>query len=51
MQASPMTGWERDLERWREPFVAGLRRAEQRRWAPVHLKGLILPGDVQQLRP
>jgi SRSO17 transposase len=66
MQASPMTSWERDLERWRELFVAGLRRAEQRRWAPVHLKGLILPGerkssepmaargapgDVQQLRP
>jgi hypothetical protein len=29
-----MAGWERDLERWLMPFVAGLRRAEQRRWAP-----------------
>ena len=46
MTASPMTGWERDLERWLEPFVAGLRRAEQRRWAPIYLKGLILPGVV-----
>jgi SRSO17 transposase len=46
-----MTGWERDLERWLEPFVAGLRRAEQRRWAPVYLKGLILPGERKSIEP
>jgi SRSO17 transposase len=46
-----MTGWERDLERWLEPFVAGLRRAEQRRWAPIYLKGLILPGERKSIEP
>jgi len=51
MTASPMTGWEQDLERWLEPFVAGLRRAEQRRWAPVYLKGLILPGERKSIEP
>jgi SRSO17 transposase len=51
MRASPMTGWERDLECWLEPFVAGLRRAEQRRWAPVYLKGLILPGERKSIEP
>lgn len=51
MPASPITSWERDLERWLEPFVAGLRRAEQRRWAPVYLKGLILPGERESIEP
>ena len=51
MTASPMAGWERDLERWLAPFVAGLRRAEQRRWAPVYLKGLILPGERKSIEP
>jgi hypothetical protein len=26
MEPSPLPGWEQDLERWLEPFVAGLRR-------------------------
>jgi SRSO17 transposase len=28
-----------------------LRRAEQRRWAPVYLKGLILPGERKSIEP
>jgi SRSO17 transposase len=51
MTASPMAGWERDLERWLAPFLASLRRAEQRRWAPVYLKGLILPGERKSIEP
>jgi SRSO17 transposase len=51
MTASPMAGWEQDLERWLAPFVAGLRRVEQRRWAPVYLKGLILPGERKSIEP
>jgi hypothetical protein len=39
MEPSPRPSWEQELERWLMPFVAGLRRIEQRRWAPVYLKG------------
>ena len=39
MGASPLLGWEQELERWLAPFVAGLRRSGQRHWASVYLKG------------
>jgi SRSO17 transposase len=51
MQASPLSGWEQELERWLAPFVAGLRREERRRWAAVYLKGLILPGERKSIEP
>ena len=44
-------GWEEGLERWLEPFLARLRRQAQRRWAPVYLKGLILPGERKSVEP
>jgi SRSO17 transposase len=50
MDGSP-EGWERELERWLEPFPARLRRKEQRRWAPFYLKGLILPGERKSVGP
>ena len=43
--------WEVELERWLEPFVAGLRRQAQRRWASFYLKGLILPGERKSVEP
>jgi SRSO17 transposase len=51
MRASPLSGWEQALERWLEPFVAGLRREEQRCWAAVYPKGLILPGERKSIEP
>src|SRR3712207_4926538 len=48
---SPGQGWEEELERWLEPFLAGLRRKAQRHWAPVYLKGLILPGERKSVEP
>src|SRR5215218_7357209 len=44
-------GWEDELERWLEPFLARLRRKAQRRWAPFYLKGLILPGERKSVEP
>jgi SRSO17 transposase len=44
-------GWEEELERWLEPFLARLRRQAQRRWAPVYLKGLLLPGERKSVEP
>src|SRR3954447_4151652 len=44
-------GWAGELERWLEPFLARLRRQAQRRWAPIYLKGLILPGERKSVEP
>jgi SRSO17 transposase len=51
MDGSPTEGWEDELERWLEPFLARLRRKAQRRWAPFYLKGLILPGERKSIEP
>ncbi len=51
MDGSPAEGWEDELERWLEPFLARLRRQAQRRWAPVYLKRLILPGERKSVEP
>ena len=51
MDGSPAEGREDELERWLEPFLARLRRQAQRRWAPVYLKGLLLPGERKSVEP
>src|ERR687894_963853 len=48
---SPAEGWEDELGRWLEPFLERLRRQAQRHWAPVYLKGLILPGERKSVEP
>jgi SRSO17 transposase len=47
----PPLGWEGELERWLAPFLAVLNREAQRRWAPVYLKGLLLPGERKSVEP
>src|SRR3954465_774072 len=44
-------GWAGELERWLEPFLARLRRQAQRRWAPIYLEGLLLPGERKSVEP
>src|SRR3954451_24830194 len=51
MGGSPADGWEDELGRWLEPFLARLRRKEQRHWAPFYLKGLLLPGGRKSSEP
>jgi SRSO17 transposase len=51
MQMSAAEGWEGELERWLAPFLAALNREAQRRWAPVYLKGLLLPGERKSVEP
>src|SRR3954469_20464132 len=51
MDGSAAEGWEDGLERWLGPFLARLRRKEQRRRAPFYLKGLILPGERKSVEP
>src|SRR5918997_3731649 len=51
MATSPARGWERKFERWPAPFLASLKREAQRHWAPIYLKGLLLPGERQSVEP
>src|SRR4051794_12958324 len=51
MEGTSADGWEAELERWLGPFLARLRRKEQRHWAPFSLKGLILPGERKSVEP
>ena len=50
MNASSVA-WEQELERWLEPFRAGLNRAAQKHWMAVYLKGLVLPGERKSIEP
>src|SRR5215218_3072659 len=51
MALSRPGGWAGELERWLAPFLAALSRPEQRRWAPLYLKGLLLPGERKSVEP
>ena len=50
-ESVPLRGWEGELERWLAPFLSALGREAQRRWAPVYLRGLILPGERKSVEP
>jgi hypothetical protein len=50
-EGGPRRGWGGELERWLAPFLAALSREAQRCWAPVYLKGLILPGERKSVEP
>src|SRR3954454_2387374 len=51
MDGSLTKRWEDELERWLEPFLQRVRRKAQRRWAPIYLKGLLLPGERKSVEP
>src|SRR6195952_1027862 len=44
-------GWRVDLERWLEPFLAGLSHPARRRICPLYVAGLIGPGDRKSVQP
>ena len=43
--------WRARLDAWLAPFLAALPRAEQRRWAPLYVQGLLLPGERKSIEP
>src|SRR5690606_36079234 len=47
----PGEKWQRDLERWCEPYLDAFEHKVRRRWAPVYLRGLLLPGDRKSIEP
>jgi SRSO17 transposase len=45
------TGWEKRLEQWLEPFLDVLGDKRRRRWAPLYVMGLLLPGERKSMQP
>jgi SRSO17 transposase len=43
--------WERQFDQWLTPFLDALRYPQQRAWAPVYLKGLVLTEDRKSIQP
>jgi hypothetical protein len=51
MALSRPSGWADERGRWLAPFLAALSRPEPRRWAPLYLRGLLLPGERKSIEP
>ena len=49
MRAS--TGWEGRLGKWLEPFLDVLGDKRRRKWAPLYIMGLLLPGERKSMQP
>jgi len=45
------TQWEIRFERWLQPFLAVWGDKRRLKWAPLYLKGLLLPGDRKSIAP
>jgi SRSO17 transposase len=45
------TAWEERLDRWLVPFLDVLGDKRRRRWAPLYIMGLLLPGDRKSMQP
>ncbi len=43
--------WERRLERWLAPFLQALGHKVRRKWAPIYVLGLLLPGERKSIEP
>jgi SRSO17 transposase len=51
MDTTTETGWQAEFEAWLAPFLDRLGRKEQRRWAPIYLRGLLGPGGRKSVEP
>jgi SRSO17 transposase len=45
------TDWEADFDRWLTPFLDVWQHKVRRKWAPLYLRGLLLPGDRKSVEP
>jgi len=45
------SGWEKRFDRFLEPFLAAWRHKKRRQWAPLYLRGLLLPGERKSIEP
>lgn len=49
--SSDEAAWADRLDAWLAPFLSALPRQAQRRWAPVYVRGLLLPGERKSVEP
>jgi SRSO17 transposase len=47
----PTTSWTKHLDGWLTPFLDALGNKRRRKWAPLYLLGLILPGERKSMQP
>src|SRR5919199_1918461 len=51
MRNETRRGWQREFERFLQPFLAVLGQEARQRWAPLYLRGLIGPGERKSIQP
>jgi SRSO17 transposase len=45
------TSWQRRLDQWLAPFLDALGDKRRRKWAPLYIAGLLLPGERKSIQP
>jgi len=45
------SGWEKRFDRFVQPFLEAWRHKKRRHWAPLYLRGLLLPGERKSIEP
>ena len=45
------SGWEKRFDRFLRPFLEAWRHKKRRLWAPMYLRGLLLPGERKSIEP
>ena len=45
------SGWEKRFDRFVQPFLEAWRHKKRRQWAPLYLRGLLLPGERKSIEP
>lgn len=45
------SAWEKRFDRFIEPFLDVWRSKKRRQWAPIYLRGLLLPGERKSIEP
>lgn len=48
---SNASGWEKRFDRFVQPFLEAWRHKKRRLWAPIYLRGLLLPGERKSIEP
>ncbi|MGZ3422594.1 MAG: IS701 family transposase [Polyangiales bacterium] len=48
---SHASGWEKRFDRFVQPFLDAWRHKKRRLWAPIYLRGLLLPGERKSIEP
>lgn len=46
-----LSDWEKRFDRFLEPFLLAWRTKKRRLWAPLYLRGLLLPGERKSIEP